>query len=103
MLAAGVGVLWLVKWIETRLSQDHRSVLILLSDQQGPRDEAIRGQLSAAGFRVGSCAMRYTTASQTHRFRYELLWRGKLLDSRLPTVLEQLAKQPGVRRLQWKP
>ncbi|HEX4142855.1 MAG TPA: MgtC/SapB family protein [Pirellulales bacterium] len=103
MLAAGIGVLWLLKWIERRLAQDLRGVLVVASDVQGPSEGAIREQLSAAGFQIASCAMSYTTARKFRRLRYELLWRGRLLDSHLPLVLEQLAKQPGVRRLQWKP
>ena len=103
MLAAGIGVLWLLKWVEKRMAQDRRSVLLLSSNPQGPGDGAIRAKLSAAGFKVASCSMTYTTARQIHRFRYELLWRGRLVDSQIPIVLEQLAKQPGVRRLQWKP
>jgi putative Mg2+ transporter-C (MgtC) family protein len=103
MLAAGIGVLWLLKWIEKRMAQDLRAVLLVASDQQGPGDGAIREQLSAGGFRVMSCAMQYIAERQIHRFRYELTWRGRLLDSQVPIVLEQLAKQPGVRRLEWKP
>ncbi len=103
MLAAGIGVLWLLKWVEKRMAQDRRSVLLLSSNPQGPGDGAIREKLSAGGFQVVSCAMTYAAARQVHRYRYELLWRGRLVDSQIPIVLEQLATQPGVRRLQWKP
>jgi putative Mg2+ transporter-C (MgtC) family protein len=103
MLGAGIAVLWLVKWVEKRLAQDRRAVLLLSSNQQGPGDGAIREQLSAAGFHITSCAMSYTTARQIHRFRYEVTWHGCLLDSQIPMVLERLAKQPGVRQLKWKP
>ena len=52
MLAAGIGVLWLLKWVEKRMAQDRRSVLLLSSNPQGPGEEAIREQLAAAGFRI---------------------------------------------------
>jgi putative Mg2+ transporter-C (MgtC) family protein len=103
MLAAGVGVLWLLKWIEKRIAQDRRGILVLASDSKGPGDGAIREQLSTAGFRIDSCAMTYLSGRQVHRFRYELVWRGRVVDSHVPAVFEQLAKQPGVRRLRWKP
>jgi putative Mg2+ transporter-C (MgtC) family protein len=103
MLGTGIAVLWLVKWIEKRLAQDRRAVLLVSSNQQGPGDGTIREQLSAAGFRVMSCAMSYSTARQIHRFRYEVVWQGRMLDSQIPPVLERLAKEPGVRQLRWKP
>jgi hypothetical protein len=31
------------------------------------------------------------------------LWRGRLVDSQIPIVLEQMAKHPGVLKLVWKP
>jgi putative Mg2+ transporter-C (MgtC) family protein len=103
MLAAGIGVLWLLKWVEKRMAQDRRSVLLLSSNPQGPGEGAIREQLAAAGFRISTCAMTYLAGREIRRYRYEILWRGRLIDSHVPAVLEQLAKQPGVRRVQWKP
>ena len=79
MLAAGIGVLWLLKWIEKRIgARSPRRSAALQRTRHGPGDGAIREQLAAAGFRIMSCAMSYTTARQIHRFRYELVWRGQL-------------------------
>ena len=55
----GIGVLWLIKWVESGWFRIAAACCVVASTQQGPGEGAIREQLSTAGFRITSCAMTY--------------------------------------------
>ena len=84
MLAAGVGVLWLLKWIEKRMSQDRRGILVLTSDPRGPAMGPFASISLTGGFQVRSrSAMTTWAGRQIHRF--PAYWT--------------VAKEPGARGL----
>jgi putative Mg2+ transporter-C (MgtC) family protein len=103
MFALGVFVLWILKWFERRMEQDHRSVLLLSASAEGPTEDEIRDRLAAAGLSVVSWGLRYSAAKKLRRLRCEVQWRGPPTVADLPPVLYQLGHQPGITELKWRP
>jgi putative Mg2+ transporter-C (MgtC) family protein len=103
MFALGVFVLWILKWFERRMEQDHHGVLLLSASAEGPTEAEIRERLAAAGLRVLSWGLRYSAAKKLRRLRCEVQWRGPPTAADLPPVLYQLAHQPGIKELKWRP
>jgi putative Mg2+ transporter-C (MgtC) family protein len=103
MLALGVVVLWILKWAEQRMEQDHRGVLLLSASDEGPTEAEIRDRLSSAGFRVLSWGLSYTAVDRIRRLRCEVQWRGRPAEPEMPPVLYELAHRAGVADIKWRP
>jgi putative Mg2+ transporter-C (MgtC) family protein len=103
MLAIGLGVLWVLKWIERHIVEDRTAILRLRTAADGPSEASIRRRIHEAGFQITGCAVGYAVGAKLHRFRYELRWRGTRGDSQVPTALDDLAQMPGMRRVEWGP
>lgn len=102
--ALGLGALGGLKKLEARMSQDRRARLILNCAEDGPTEEEVRGQLSAAGCKITSWSVTYNAAKDAPRrtFRCEVEWHGGRSDVQPPAALDQLARRPGVLRLRWR-
>jgi putative Mg2+ transporter-C (MgtC) family protein len=99
----GLFVLWGLKWVERHLNQEQRGTLTVIASPAGPGQEQIQATLDPEGFLIASCDISYLDEAQRRRLRCDVSWRGHPSDARTPAFVEQLARQPGVLRLQWKP
>lgn len=98
----GVTVLWVVKRLEDRMRQDHRSTLFLDLEAVGPTDEEIRAVLLEDGCRIAASKVAYSDRAQRREINFDVRWRGPHQENKIPRSLTALAQQPGVRRLEWK-
>jgi putative Mg2+ transporter-C (MgtC) family protein len=103
-LVVGLIALWGLKKLEARMGQDRHATLILSCAEGGPTEEEVRAQLLAEGYRITACGVTYQTAEETPRrtLRYEVERHSSRSDIQPPVALDQLARRPGVRMLQWK-
>ncbi|HEY7427881.1 MAG TPA: MgtC/SapB family protein [Gemmataceae bacterium] len=103
-LVVGLIALWGLKKLEARMGQDRHATLILSSVEGGPTEEEVRALLLAAGYRINSWGVTYEAEEDTpHRtLRYEVERHTRRDDVQPPVALDQLARRPGVRMLQWK-
>ncbi len=84
MLAIGLGVLWVLKWIERHIVEDRTAILRLRTAADGPSEASVRELLAADGFRVTSCSVGYAVGTKVHGLEYELRWRSTRHDSHVP-------------------
>ncbi len=103
MLASGMLVLSVLKSVENRMDRDRRATLLLVAGDDGPTEQRIRDDLTAANFRILSCAVKYVSATRLRRLRCDLEWSAQLIDNRTPPIVETLAGIPGVVEVEWRP
>lgn len=102
-LVIGLIVLWGLKEVERCIVQEHPGMLLLTSDANGPTETAVRAYIEREGFSVVSWAVSYGRRGAHRTFRCGVRWRARRNDTRVPTFVSELARQPGVLRLNWKP
>ena len=102
-LALGLITLWCLRWVESRIPQDRRANLLLNVDAAGPTDGDIQTLLLEAQYRILSSTVVYIDRAQSLEASFKVTWRGRLRHDEIPSFLPALARQPGVRRLEWKP
>jgi putative Mg2+ transporter-C (MgtC) family protein len=101
-LALGLIVLECLKWVEKHIRQRRRATLILTAGGGAPTDEELRSLLSAAGFQIGAQSVTYAIPAHHRRVQWEVEWRSRPGDARLPGFLQELAQYPNVTELEWK-
>ncbi len=102
-LILGLIVLWGLKLVEQHTKQDRRAKLILITGANGPTEDEILANIFGAECQIISSAMAYASRGQQRRLTYLVQWRDFPSVSRPPAFLEQLARQPGVLKLDWNP
>ena len=102
MLAMGLVVLAGLRWMERRMNQDRRTTLILTSKAEGPSEEDVRRQLSAARFQIVSLAI-VEVVSGIRRLHCVLQWRAPSQDLQTPSVIQNLRCLRGMMRMEWRP
>jgi putative Mg2+ transporter-C (MgtC) family protein len=90
-------------WFERRMSEQKLATLTVLAGATGPTEAEVRGQLQAGGFMVAGCAVTYADQARSRSLHYDVRWRARMNDTLTPPIIAQLAHQPGVQALQWRP
>jgi hypothetical protein len=50
-----------------------------------------------------SLGVSYDAKSQRRQLRFELQWRAHGVEAQQPMLIDELARLPGVAKLQWRP
>jgi putative Mg2+ transporter-C (MgtC) family protein len=100
--AIALAALWVLQWIETRLRRERRVRLTVEIDGGTLNESAIRNMLEAAGLRIAALEVSLVDAGARRTFAFELLEFARSADNRVPPVCAALAKEAGVRRVDWK-
>lgn len=98
-----LAVVWGLKHIERYMPRELRASLVLVTSAEGPSREQAAAQIAAAGFAIAGEAVIYGDGAQTCETHFEVAWRGTRRDVAAPAFVAALARQPGVRKLQWVP
>jgi putative Mg2+ transporter-C (MgtC) family protein len=99
-LVLGFVGLWGLELVEERLRAEHRSNLTVEMDGDGPGEESIQRQLVRAGLK--SVSRQVTLSGRHRRITFVVSRRQRGSDVRSPEFLSEIARQPGVLRLEWK-
>lgn len=102
-LGLGLIVLWGLKWVEQHIAQNRHGTLTLVAGADGPTPGEIQAALAAEQYRVTSSALTYAELARHREFIYQVTWRARPDDSRLPSFLGDLAVRPGVVKVNWNP
>lgn len=105
LAAFGLGsfVLWVLKWVEGAWKQDRYATLSLTVEAEGPSPEAVSARLRGGGYEVGAWAIAYAEQGRQRRLRAEVRWRACRGEASVPGFLSELARQAGVRQVEWVP
>jgi putative Mg2+ transporter-C (MgtC) family protein len=102
-LALALVILGGLKWFEQSMSEQKLATLTVVAGATGPTEAEVRAQLQAEGFMVAGCAVIYADQARRRRLHYDVRWRARMNDTLTPPLIAQLAHQPGVQELQWRP
>jgi putative Mg2+ transporter-C (MgtC) family protein len=106
LAAVGLGLFALtaLAWVERRLPRDRQGTLLVSVGEDGPSDDAVRAELTSAGYQLVGWWETVDARSRERRrtLRCEVRWRGHLSEAESPPFLGRLAKRPGVRALRWR-
>ncbi len=100
-LALALIVLWCLKWIEQRTSQDRRGTLKLITTEDGVTDQEVQAILTAAKVKVRSVGITFIPA-QERELTYEVWWRDRKDENQLPPAVEKLSSVRGLVKLDWQ-
>jgi putative Mg2+ transporter-C (MgtC) family protein len=103
VLVIGLIVLWGLKWLELQLPHDRHGTLVLTVGADGPTEHDLRTSVHTAGLNIVSLGVSHDTRRQQHVLRCELQWRARGTEAQQPPLVDELARHPGVARLQWRP
>jgi len=98
--AVGAALLWGVKWTERRMVREFRARLTVTLDAAAPASD-LRAPLGAAGLTIAATTVELEPQSRT--YVYELLENRAETETGIPPLVERLAREPGVRRVCWRP
>jgi putative Mg2+ transporter-C (MgtC) family protein len=101
--ALAVVILTGLKHIEDRIKQDHQGRLCIATSAEGPDENEIHTVVKSDDFRVLSCGYVSGEDSGQREFSYELRWRAKARDTKIPDFVRQLGARQGVIRVAWTP
>jgi putative Mg2+ transporter-C (MgtC) family protein len=99
-LVLGLIVLWVLKWFEQLVRQDRRGALALRLEDAGLAESEIMKTIVSAGYRAAPISTAYE--GQVRNLQYEVKWRARRTDSQPPAFVGQLARRPGVLKLEWQ-
>ncbi len=101
-LALGAFVLWCLKWAERLIGIPRRASLTVAFDGAGPVEKQIEAMLDRAGYQIAAQSRCLVQSDQSCEIRYELRWYDHGPSRETPPLAVDLARQVGVRRLEWE-
>lgn len=102
LAAFGLGFVTLtgLKKIENEMAREQSGTLSVSVSVQGPSHEQIEQLLTNAGLQLANPSLNYEAPPDGGKtFSWKIKWKSKTKDDALPAVIQDLAKQPDVRRL----
>jgi putative Mg2+ transporter-C (MgtC) family protein len=100
--AIALAALWVLDWIESRLRRERRVRLTVEIDGGALSESAVRNMLEAAGLRIAGLEVSLVDAGTRRTFAFDVLEFSRPADNQVPPVCAALAKEAGVRRVDWK-
>ncbi|HEX4024494.1 MAG TPA: MgtC/SapB family protein [Steroidobacteraceae bacterium] len=101
--AIGLFALWVLKWIEDRLRQQHRARFSIELDTSGPSEADIRRKLDDAGLAIMCSGFQLDRENRHRKLEFEVHEvRATLNRLETPGFVAELAREAGVVALQWQ-
>jgi putative Mg2+ transporter-C (MgtC) family protein len=99
--ALGLGVLWLLQYVERRLPLERSGTFVLTVADDGPSEKEVRQTLELSGFRIESISIGREPATHRRRLACDVNWRGRRSDTAPPPFVEHFAQAQGVESVEW--
>jgi putative Mg2+ transporter-C (MgtC) family protein len=100
--ALGMLVLEGLRWFDYRMKQEQHGTLYLTTERDEPKQEAIRGIVQNAGYKISVSSVAYANQTQQRQLEFKLQWRGVAHITDVPPFLRDLISDPHVVTAQWK-
>jgi putative Mg2+ transporter-C (MgtC) family protein len=97
----GMIVLAVFKWAELRIPQDREATLTADLTPDGPGPDSLAATLGQSGFHTRIQHAVYSNDGHCMKIVCHVRWQGRKIDERPPKILQDLARQPGISRLEW--
>jgi putative Mg2+ transporter-C (MgtC) family protein len=101
--AIGLIVLTGLKFIEQRMKQDRLAKLLIVTGNAGPDEDEIRKILVNGGFKITSSALAATPGAGGLELNWDMHWRAKPDETKVPDEVHALLARPGDTREAWAP
>jgi len=98
----GFIALWVLNWVELQLRQENRARLHIELKDADLSENRIRQMLEAAGLRVAGVHITLSAAGTHRKMVFDLLEFRRPNATENPSILETVAAEHGVVRLEWK-
>ncbi len=97
----GLFALWALKWFEARLRQERQASISIESDASGPDEADLRRRIEEAGMSIEKSRISLDVARGSRTIAYDVLDVRLVSDPRPPRLIDELAREPGVVKIQW--
>lgn len=98
----GLFALWGLTWVEAGVRQQRTARLTIELGEDGPGEDVICRRLREAGLTVIGQSVAWITQERRRDFTFELHQLTYLDTVGPPAIIEELAKEPGVRSIRWR-
>jgi putative Mg2+ transporter-C (MgtC) family protein len=95
-------VLWCLKWVEERVERESRAELRIAFETGAAVEQQILPRLVASGFSVNPRRIFFQSSGQVCAMRFDIAWRAAKPAQATPEPVRELARAPGVLRLDWR-
>jgi putative Mg2+ transporter-C (MgtC) family protein len=102
-LVIGMVILEACKRLEPFLQEQRIAFLTVSGVEPGVTEDAVRAALLAQGLHPDSTTVRYEADSQRWTMHWHVRWRARPIDAPSPTIIKELAQQPGICSVEWRP
>jgi putative Mg2+ transporter-C (MgtC) family protein len=97
----GLFALWVLQWIESALWREHRVRFSIEIDESALSEAEIRRRVSAAGLTITASHVSFDRASTRRKLMFEILVTRLSSNTATPGIIEDLAHENGVMKLDW--
>lgn len=98
----GLLVLWLLNWIESQLRRESHASLRIEMDGASPSESQIRRMLEAAGLDVARTEITFSNAGKRREIMFDVVEFRLPRAVENPSIVETIAAQESVVKLEWK-
>jgi putative Mg2+ transporter-C (MgtC) family protein len=97
----GLFALWVLKWVEGGLRQEHRARFSIELDASGPSEAEIRRRLGDAGQSIAGSHVFLDGTGKHRKLVFEVHEVRRISNTETPRFVDELAHEAGVVKLQW--
>lgn len=98
----GLAALWGMNWIEARLWLEREAHIAIEADINGPGEAALRRAIEAAGLQIAGTQISLDVARAQRSLLYRVRELRRDVDHEVPGVVDALAREPGIHKVEWK-
>ena len=102
-MALALFILWFLEWIEKFAERERRAELRIAFETGAVVEQQILPRLAASGFSVNPRRIIFRCHGKVSAMRYDVTWRAAQPARTAPELVRELARAPGVLRLDWRP
>jgi putative Mg2+ transporter-C (MgtC) family protein len=100
--ALGIVVLPGLRLLEDRIKREHKASLLVQWDETVIEEENIRAAIAKANLRIAQLSTRYGGTGNARELLCGVTQRTHVNDHDIPSPLQELARQAGILRLEWR-
>jgi putative Mg2+ transporter-C (MgtC) family protein len=98
----GLFALWVLRWIEDGMRQEHRAQFAIELDVTGPSEAEIRRRLGDAGMSIVGNCVNFNKAGEKRKLVFEVNEVRRVSNTETPRFVDELALEAGVVELRWQ-